>query len=142
MISGPTKILVADDDDEDLDLIEEYILLVEPAVQLYKFMDGLSAYEYLLSRPDDDLPSLIILDYNMPGLNGAQLLGALNSSSRYGPIPKVVLSSASTAKFIEESLNNGANDYIVKPGTIDEIYEMAKKLVALARKEINPQEGK
>lgn len=39
------------------------ILLVEPRVRLDKFMDGLFAYEYLRSRPDTELPSLIVLDF-------------------------------------------------------------------------------
>ena len=126
------KILMADDDPEDLELMEEHILSLEPTAKLDKFMDGLSAYKYLHTRPDNELPTLIVLDYNMPGLNGSQLLSSLNTAERYASIPKIILSSSNTAKFIEECLKNGATEYIVKPDSMKELQGIAKKLVSLA----------
>jgi len=126
------KILLADDDSEDLELIEEHILMVEPVAQLHKFTDGSSAYAYLSSQADGELPSLIILDYNMPGLNGAELLAKLKKSGRYASVPKIILSTSNVAQYIEESLNNGATEYIVKPHSMKEMTELAKKFVALA----------
>ena len=126
------RILMADDDPEDLELIEENILLVEPRARLDKFMDGLSAYEYLRSRPDTELPSLIVLDYNMPGLTGSEVLSSLKTGKRYTSIPKIILSNSNTEKFVRESMNNGASEYIVKPGSMEEIHDLAKKLVSLA----------
>jgi CheY-like chemotaxis protein len=134
MPSHYLNILVADDDPDDLDLIGEYILLVEPGAKLDKFTDGLSAYEYLRTRQDNDLPSLIVLDYNMPGLTGSQLLSSLKTASRYGSIPKIILSSSNTPKFIDECLLNGATEYIVKPNSMKEIHDLAQKLVSLAAK--------
>lgn len=134
MVRDAISILMADDDSEDLELIEEQILAVEPTVRLDKFTDGLSAYDYLRSRTDNELPSLIILDYNMPGLNGSQILASLKGSARYGSIPKIVLSSSNTEKYIRECLNNGASEYIVKPDNMPGIRELAKKLVSLAAK--------
>ena len=132
MSHDSVKILIADDDPEDLELIEEYLRKEAPHLQLSKFMDGLSASEYLRTLPDKDLPSLIILDYNMPGLTGAQVLSSLNMISRYKTIPKVVLSTSNTPRFIQESLQNGASEYIVKPGNMQEIHNLAKKFVSLA----------
>jgi len=134
MLNRYLKILVADDDPEDLELIGEHILLVDPGVKLDKFMDGLSAYEHLLTQPDDELPSLIVLDYNMPGLTGSELLSSLNTANRYRAIPKVILSTSNTSKFIDECLHNGATEYIVKPGSMKEIHHLAQKLVSLAAK--------
>jgi CheY-like chemotaxis protein len=68
----------------------------------------------------------------MPGLNGAEQLANLKRSSRYTSIPKIVLSTSNAAKFIEESLGNGAIEYIVKPHSMQEMNELAKKFVALA----------
>lgn len=132
MHHNPIRILIADDDPEDLELMEEYLLMEAPGAQLHKFMDGLSASEYLDTLGDSDLPSLIILDYNMPGLTGSQVLASLKSGSRYRLIPKVVLSTSNTTKFIRESLNNGAMEYIVKPENMQGIQELAKKFVTLA----------
>jgi len=126
------RILIADDDPEDLELIEEYLMSEAPHLQLSKFMDGLSASQYLHTLPDKDLPSLIILDYNMPGLTGAQVLSLLNTANRYRSIPKIVLSTSNTPRFIQESLQNGASEYIVKPQNMTEIHNLAKKFVSLA----------
>jgi len=123
---------MADDDPEDIELIEEHIKLVEPTAKLDKFVDGRSAYEYLRSQPDNDLPSLIILDYNMPGLNGSQLLSSLKSANRYKSIPKIVLSGSSAVQFKDECLKNGATEYIVKPDNIKDVHDLAKRLVSLA----------
>jgi CheY-like chemotaxis protein len=128
----PVKILIADNDPEDIELIEEYLLMEAPDLQLSKFKDGLSVSEYLKTLPDEELPSLIILDYNMPGLTGAQVLSSLRSAGRYKSIPKIVLSTSDTPKFIQESLQNGASEYIVKPGSMREIQNLAKKFVSLA----------
>ena len=132
------RILIADDDSEDLELIEEQILTVEPRAQLHKFMDGFSAYDFLRSRSSDEQPSLIILDYNMPGLSGSQVLAALKGAGCYTSIPKIVLSTSNSASFMEESLGNGASEYIVKPASMKEIHELAKKLVNLAAAGVNP----
>lgn len=132
MLHNPIRILIADDDPEDLELIEEFLLMEAPKARLYKFMDGRSASEYLDALPDSDLPSLIILDYNMPGLTGSQVLALLKTVNRYKQIPKVVLSTSNTTKFIRESLNNGAMEYIVKPESIAGIHDLAKKFVTLA----------
>lgn len=132
MSRTPIKILVADDDPEDLELIEEHILAVDPLVQLDKVMDGLAAWNYLRTKPVDELPALIVLDYNMPGLTGSQVLSSLLTIARYAPIPKIVLSSSNTTRYREECLSNGATEYIEKPSSMEAIRELAARLVALA----------
>lgn len=132
MSEHSVKILIADDDLEDIELIEEFLLKEAPGLHISKFKDGLTASEYLHTLPDDELPSLIILDYNMPGLTGAQVLLSLRSAGRYSLIPKVVLSTSNTPRYIQESLQNGASEYIVKPQNMTEIHNLAKKFVSLA----------
>ena len=127
------RILIVDDDLEDLELIEDAILTVEPTVELHKFTKGISAIEYLRSRPDNKLPGLIILDYNMPELNGSQLLSSLKDQVRYSSIPKIVLSTSNAPLHIHECMNNGATEYIVKPNNMKELHHLAVKLLALSR---------
>jgi len=133
MNGNVVRILIADDDPEDLELIEEALLSVEPTAELHTFADGLSAYEYLHTRMDNDLPSLIILDYNMPKLTGIDLLLRLNAQTRYKDIPKIVLSTSSAGPHKHECMVNGAAAYIVKPDSMTEMHNVAKKLVALCR---------
>ena len=128
------NILIADDDPEDLELIEEAILSTKQAVELNKFTNGLTAIEYLNTRNDNDLPHLIILDYNMPELNGAQLLSSINSQPRYRTIPKVIVSTSNAPLHIQECMRNGAAGYIVKPDNMQELYNMGEKLLAFCSK--------
>lgn len=125
------KILIADDDLEDLELIEEAILYAEPGVELKKFTDGISVIEYLNASQDDELPCLIVLDYNMPQMNGSQLLSAVNTSYRYRSIPKVVISTSNAPVHIRECMSNGAADYFVKPDNMQELDSLVKKLLSL-----------
>jgi CheY-like chemotaxis protein len=133
MENSSVRIVIAEDDPEDMELIAEAILLAEPNAELYKFMDGLSAYDYLRTIPDDDLPALIILDYNMPRLTGAQVLRQMSTAARYGPIPKLVLSTSNAPLYKHECMQNGATGYFVKPGSMKELNALAKTMVGLRR---------
>jgi CheY-like chemotaxis protein len=133
MGNSSVRIVIAEDDPEDMELIAEAILLAEPNAELYKFMDGLSAYDYLRTIPDDDLPALIILDYNMPRLTGAEILRQMSTVARYGPIPKLVLSTSNAPLYKHECMRNGATEYFVKPGSMKELNALAKTMVGLRR---------
>jgi len=133
MRGNSVKIVIAEDDPEDMELIADAILLAEPGAELQKFTDGLSAYEYLSARHDNDLPSLIILDYNMPRLTGAQVLKNMGREARFEPIPKVVLSTSSSPLYKHECIRNGATEYFVKPGSLNELNSLARRMVGLRR---------
>jgi len=128
------KILIADDDLEDLELIEEAIIAVEPEAELHKFTNGFTAMEYLNSRRDNELPCLIILDYNMPELNGSQWLSSVKNQTRYDQIPKIILSTSDAPVHIQECIDSGAAEYIVKPDTLMGLQNIAKRLVGMCRK--------
>lgn len=130
----PCNILIADDDPEDLELIEEAILNVDPEAELHKFSNGLTAMEYLNRIPDASLPQLIVLDYNMPEQNGAWLLSSMQIKDRYNLIPKIVLSTSNAPLHINECMNNGATEYIVKPDNMRELQALGKRLLGLCRK--------
>jgi len=124
---------MADDDAEDIELMEEAILNIEPNARLHKFANGHSAIEYLLSAPDDALPCLIILDYNMPEIKGSEVLSIMKSKKRYETIPKVVLSTSNAYMHRYECMQNGAADYLVKPDNMKELNGLAKKLVTYCK---------
>jgi len=124
---------MADDDIEDIELIEEAILNIEPDATLHKFFNGHSAIEYLLTAPDDALPCLIVLDYNMPEIKGSEVLSIMKSKKRYDSIPKIVLSTSNASLHQNECLKNGAAEYIVKPDNMKELKGLAKKLLTYCK---------
>jgi CheY-like chemotaxis protein len=133
MEKNKLNILLADDDSEDIELIEEAILNLEPDAKLHKFCNGPSAIEYLHSAKDEELPCLIVLDYNMPKLKGSEVLSFMKSKKRYDTIPKIVLSTSTAYQHKHECMNNGALEYIVKPGNMKEMEVLAKKLLTYCR---------
>jgi CheY-like chemotaxis protein len=79
--------------------------------------------------PGNDLPCLIILDYNMPGLNGGQVLKAICQSMRYKSIPKIIWSTSDDMHNIKTCMDTGATTYLVKPFNLSEIRNQAKQMI-------------
>jgi CheY-like chemotaxis protein len=129
MAANELKILLADDDEEDLELIEDAILSFLPSASVDKHTNGKAVIESLHKSDDKDLPCLIILDYNMPELNGSQVLVQMAKSHRYEKIPKVVLSTSAAPVHIYECMANGAAEYIVKPNDMQALKNVAKKML-------------
>lgn len=125
------RILIADDDLEDLELLEEAFLELEPSLLIDKARGGLAAIENLRSYPDSCLPNLIVVDYNMPDLDGIGVLTYLKDQDRYRTIPKIIYSTSDADKYIKQSMQNGATKYFVKPKTKKELDEIASTIVAL-----------
>lgn len=125
------RILIADDDEEDIELLEEAVLQESPKVQFLKFLNGRSIQEYLYNAGNIEYPCLIILDYNMPELTGAEVLSWMKDQGRYTSIPTIVLSTSNSPMYIDECMKNGALEYIVKPDNLQQLNALAKKLVTL-----------
>jgi CheY-like chemotaxis protein len=124
-------ILLADDDPEDQELLEEEILKLEPLAQIQKVDSGKEALNYLLTCSDIDLPCLIILDYAMPVLNAAEVLEQIANRARLQHIPKVVWSSSRQPEHVQSCRDKGAIDYFVKPNRMAELTVIAKKMLDL-----------
>jgi CheY-like chemotaxis protein len=93
MISMPGNykhILLADDDTEDKELLEEAILLIDPEFVIDAVTKGRQVIEYLDSCTDQQLPGLMILDYSMPDFDGCQVVDTIRDEPPYQSIPKLI----------------------------------------------------
>jgi CheY-like chemotaxis protein len=133
MAYTPLTILMADDDFEDLELIEDIILGVDPTACVYKVTNGKAVIEYLDNQPDHELPCLIILDYNMPELTGLEVLSKIRKEERYAGIPKVILSTSNAPLHIHECIRNGATEYFVKPNNLRDMDSIARKMLSFCK---------
>ena len=127
-MSNEISILVVDDDKEDHIILEEYFS--ESGInQNVKFVEnGLLALEYLEGISDDTaLPKLIVLDLNMPLLNGSQTLLQLKQNNRFKNIPVIIYSTSESDNEKRKCLSFGAIDYLVKPVTMEEGQRMVDK---------------
>jgi len=127
------KILLADDDIEDLELIEDAIKKIKSTAVLDTVTNGRSVIEYLTRQPDQSLPHLMILDYNMRELKGSEVLFILCNEKRYLNIPKIILSTSNRPEHVQECIKNGATQYFVKPNNIRDLETVVGKILAYAR---------
>lgn len=108
---------------------------------------GDEAIDYLLRQGkftdlETDMPSLILLDLNLPGTNGREVLQAIKTNEVLKKIPVIVMTSSRDEVDIETCYNLGANSYVVKPvnfqGFIDAIARLRDywfQIVMLPRSE-------
>ncbi|MEO1526382.1 MAG: hybrid sensor histidine kinase/response regulator [Planctomycetota bacterium] len=88
--------------------------------------DGVDAIEQL--DVAEQLPSVILLDMEMPRMNGLELLVNLRASEEYSAIPVVMVTSRAGAKHRERAMEAGATEYIVKPFREDQLLALASRL--------------
>ncbi len=77
------------------------------------------------------IPDVIFMDLNMPGLNGLEVLRFLRRDPTTATVPVVIVSASDNQETITAALEAGANDYIVKPPTIDAIEQALARVVKL-----------
>jgi len=117
-------VLLADDDVDDREMFEE-ILADNEDVQLAGSVEnGHELLGFLLNLEPATLPDLIVLDHNMPKMNGLQTLDALKKSARYQHIPVVIFSTYCDNKLLTECTNLGAAMVFTKPSSFHEYEDM------------------
>ncbi len=82
--------------------------------------DGQEAIDFFQSEMQSQI-SLVILDLNLPKVDGMDVLKFIKKNSRYCSVPIVILSTSSNQKTIDEAYENGANDYFIKPATYEDL---------------------
>jgi chemosensory pili system protein ChpA (sensor histidine kinase/response regulator) len=93
--------------------------------------DGLEALEII--QNSTELPDLILLDVEMPQMDGYELTSTLRAHDTYRDIPIVMLTSRSGAKHRQKAFDIGANEYLVKPYRDETLLEVIQRLVAQSR---------
>jgi CheY-like chemotaxis protein len=131
MKKAPPYILLAEDDHDDRDTFIEAFMALHPSIPVKHVKDGKDLFGFLDSCPPDDLPGLILLDYNMPLLTAPQALQQLAASREYAHIPTIVWSSSRRSKDINECLQLGASLYLHKPADTKELNDLVGRISQL-----------
>lgn len=130
MTESPS-IFVVDDDKEDQLILEQYFSDIGISREVIYFDNGEAAINYLEALNDTvELPKLIVLDLNMPVLNGTQTLLYLKRTVLYKNIPVIIFSTSENEDEKRKCLSYGAVDYVVKPMTWDEGQAITKRLAS------------
>jgi DNA-binding response OmpR family regulator len=123
-------ILLGEDDIDDEDLLREMFQLVDNSMSLKFIHNGRKLIAVLDSLPASELPCLIILDYNMPELNGADILQELSGSARYSTIPKIIWSTSSSDTYKKICLDLGACEYLIKPSNVIDLEQTVRQMLS------------
>jgi CheY-like chemotaxis protein len=127
----PSKfILCGEDDKDDEDLLKEIFSGVDQSFPLVFVNNGSKLVSTLDQLPQDSLPCLLVLDYNMPELNGAEILKELKKTSRYDSIPKIIWSTSGAEMYKQLCLNLGAADYVIKPSNVSDLQKIVKYMIS------------
>ena len=134
--SDRTVLVMADDDPADCLLTEKALRKAEITCPLYVVHDGAELMDYLTRRGDYSdpaaapRPSLILLDLNMPKVNGTEVLARLRDEPELCRIPVVVFTTSDEERDIATSYALGANAYMVKPSAFDDMVSVARVVKA------------
>jgi len=82
-------ILIGEDDIDDKEILEEIFSSMDSLIKLTFISDGQKLVSFLENATPENLPGLIILDYNMPHLNGAEILRSIQQNEKVKNIPKI-----------------------------------------------------
>ncbi|MFF5084300.1 response regulator [Actinoplanes sp. NPDC000266] len=139
------QILVVDDDDADALMISEALETADTSASVDRVADGREALDYLRRQSPYEQahrPDLILLDLNMPRMDGRETLAAIKSDDVLKAIPVVILTTSGAAPDIVASYQHRANAYVTKPFGLDD-FESTVQLINRFYREVAslPQAG-
>jgi CheY-like chemotaxis protein len=120
-------ILLVEDDEADANLFMQAMKKANLSHPIQRVSDGTEAIEYLeghgkyTDRLAFPFPSIAVVDLKMPRMSGLQLLAWIRDHNRYRTLPTIVVSGSSQHSDVVKAYELGANSYIAKPSSFDDL---------------------
>ncbi|GAC1421360.1 MAG: hypothetical protein NVS9B7_10130 [Flavisolibacter sp.] len=114
--------------------MSEAFLDVEPHLDFISFTTGKKILAYLDQLPESEIPDLVILDYNIPEMNGEDILKYLGDHPKYKAVIKLIWSTSSSVLFEDACMASGAHAYLVKPSNISGLTDLVKRILTFIPK--------
>jgi CheY-like chemotaxis protein len=134
MTSKQVEIVLIEDNPHDAELALRALKTYNLANDLIWLKDGVEALDFIFAqgqysdRSIEDVPKVVLLDLNLPRINGLEVLEKVKSDVRTKGIPVVVLTSSSEERDIVTSYNFGVNSYILKPVDFDKFINAIREI--------------
>ena len=119
------RVLLVDDDEEDCYIFTHVAHQVDKELEIMCVGSGVELLDVLKRK---DPPDYIFLDLNMPGMHGLECLRQLAQKGALRNTPVIVYSTSSNPKHIQEALDGGATNYIIKSPSISILKERFKEI--------------
>jgi len=124
-VTQPLVILLVEDNPADVLLTREALAESELRPDLRVAGDGDGALAELRRNQDEDrLPDLVLLDVQLPGMSGHDVLRTIKGDEHLSVLPVVMLSSSRADEDVRRSYESHANCYVAKPGGLDEYLDV------------------
>lgn len=134
MPGNSRSIMLIEDGDEDFEALTRALTRAGIRNPVYRFSHGESALDFLRGRGryfkpgSTTRPSLVLLDLNLPGADGRQVLREIKGNPQISAIPVIVLTGSVSAADVRFCYQAGANSYISKPADMDGMVGLIRKL--------------
>lgn len=125
------RILIVDDDADDREIIRDAFSNTLDEQDYIFIENGDKLLDYLEKNIENGIPSLIMLDLNMPGKDGRETLREIKSDKRFHHIPTIVFTTSSSMRDKQMVYDLGANCFITKPDTFNKLIEMTTSITKL-----------
>jgi CheY-like chemotaxis protein len=125
------EILLVEDSPGDVRLTQEVFRAINASIQLHVANDGLEAMAFLRREGahfNAPIPDLILLDLNLPKMDGREVLAHLKADRRLQTIPAVILSTSADQADIVRSYELQANCYLTKPVALDDFESLVRSV--------------
>jgi CheY-like chemotaxis protein len=129
--SNAIEILMVEDNAGDVRLTQEALKAAKVLNTLHVVEDGEAALDFLYQRGQYSMasrPDLVLLDLNLPKVDGRQVLSAMKSDDSLKSIPVVVLTTSHAESDIVRAYNLNANCYVTKPVDFERFTEIIKSI--------------
>lgn len=130
--SNPSvRIVMIDDSPADAGLVQRSLKRMKVSHSFESFLSGSEAVTKLTTNPTKAAqPDLILLDLNMPGMSGHEVLTHLKSHQELSTVPVIVLSTSSSLEDVQKAYRERANAYVNKPSELQDFQMAIEKIYA------------
>ena len=131
------KIIIIEDNEADASVIEDAITTSDLNCEVIRFRDGEEALQALLD-PDATVPDVLLLDLNLPRIDGLEVLQRIRSTPRLAQTPVGILTGSGAASDKRRAAFSGATRYVYKPLNYDEYVAEVRQAVAEMLQVVEP----
>ena len=133
-VENLVRIHMCDDDPDDQLLVSDALIearlgnpidFTNNGVELLQYLNREGEFEHLKGQP---LPGLILLDLNMPLMDGREALAKLKQNDKLKSIPVVVLTTSKAEEDVARTYDMGVNSFIIKPVSFDGLVELIRSM--------------